>query len=426
MPFTPIPRWCVQDGQPCWMIDWREFFRTGVIDQGLGGQMRLFHVVFTIRILHSGTLTFWDDDGSIIRRHGLLLHEDRSAHVLKRHELAVTAGNILEIAQWQLLGGWLWGAGAGGLLHRRSAREVVASYITRAEDRCRLAEGPALKVFTDGRSPLRTAAAIHSLILNGYGPSEVRLYGDSQWSSATRETFSQVLPFAKIVGTHDVLSRIRSVGGPQLADWARRYWWVMKTCIALMEPPKEFCLLDDDVFVLDSVSDALGAFRDHDLVYSPDFDHGAEYVATWGRVLGTSGHLTTGDFNAGLYWCRHYLDPRQIAAYLLRVPPAGRPNFYWEQGFIAVAYSRRTHMALSSQRYLFPLCDGLPGGVLGYDLRQNPCGFTSIHYGGLGQKPPDEFMDQLVPDLLWRHRERESMFSVAESHYQPGLTEAGR
>ena len=426
MPTTPIPRWWVQDGEPCWMIDWREFFRSGVIDQGLGGQMRLFHVVFTIRVLHSGTLVFWDDDGCIIRRQGLLLHQDRSAHTMTRHELAVSGGDILEVAQWQLLGGWLWGGRVGGQVHRRrSPLDVIAGYVGRVHDRCLLPEGPPLKVFTDGRCPLRTAVGVHSLILNGYAPSEVRLYGDSQWSHTAREAFGQTLPFAKVVGTEEVLGRIRSAGGPQLADWARRYWWVMKTCVALIEPPAVFCLLDDDVFVLDSVADALEAFQNHDLVFGPDFDHGGEYMATWGRVLGISGHLSTGNFNAGLYWCRQHLDPRQVAAYMLRVSPASRPNFYWEQGFIAAAYARRAHMALPSQRYLFPLCDGLPGGLLGYDFRRNPCGFASIHYGGLGQKPSDDFMDQLVPELLWRHGDRDTGSPLSGfEHRNPLFAEA--
>jgi hypothetical protein len=418
MPSTPIPRWCLQDGEPCWMIDWREFFRGGLEDHGIGGQMRQFHVTFTVRVQEYGTLVFWDDDGCIIRRNGRHLHEDRSAHVLTRHELAVNAEDILEIAQWQLTGGWLWGARASGLSQRRlRPDELITGYAARSARRCRTPEGPPLKVFTDGRTPVRAAAAIHSLILNGYAPSQVLLYGDSQWSSAARDTFSRALPFAQVVPTGDVVSRIRAAGGPQLADWARRYWWVMKTCIALIEPPAEFCMLDDDLFVLDSVSDALAAFHTHDLVFAPDADHGSHYAATWARVLGISGPITSGTFNAGLYWCRQRGDARQIAANMLRVSPTGRPNFYWEQGFIAAVYARRPHLALPTPRYFYPLFDGLPGGILGYDFRRNPCGFASMHFGGLGVKPTDDIMGLLLPDLLWRHLphlpDEETLFAVS-------------
>jgi hypothetical protein len=41
--------------------------------------------------------------------------------------------------------------------------------------------------------------------------------------------------------------------------------------------------MDDDVFILDRVDDALEAFERCDLVYSPDmYNWGEEYLKIWG------------------------------------------------------------------------------------------------------------------------------------------------
>jgi hypothetical protein len=46
------------------------------------------------------------------------------------------------------------------------------------------------------------------------------------------------------------------------------------------------------------------------------------------------------------------------------------------------------------------LLDGLPGGILGYDYRNNPCGFRAIHFGGLPEKPSDAVALVLADDIL--------------------------
>jgi hypothetical protein len=68
-----------------------------------------FHVIFEIEILKSGSLAFWADDGSIIERGGLIVHQDRTAHRLQRNLIIVSAGERLRIASWQCYGDWLWG-----------------------------------------------------------------------------------------------------------------------------------------------------------------------------------------------------------------------------------------------------------------------------------------------------------------------------
>jgi len=411
-PWRPQPCWRVVEGEPCWLIDWCDFFKMGV--SGIGGEMRGFHVVFRARVLRSGRLVFWDDDGSIVRRGGVVIHEDRSAHVLRRSEIAVDAGDVLEIAHWQLDGEWLWGA--RDIRPDGPSAEPLAlllPHLASVRERLARPDGPPLKLFTHGGSPLRTVTAIYSMVLNGYAPEAVYLYGDRQWSAASRALFEAALPFARTVRTAEVLSRIASLGQPRLAQMAERHWWIMKTCVGLLEPPSGFCLMDDDVVVLEPVADALEQFRTSDLVYAPDWNHGAAYQASWARPFALRQPLGTGRFNAGLYWCRQVHEPRALARVLASVPAAGRTAFVWEQGCIAAAYAGRATHELPGHRYFYPLFEGLPGGLLGYDYASNPCEFATIHFGGLAAKPGDEMTRYLAPQVLGRMDQRPVSMGIA-------------
>ncbi|MEJ7709309.1 MAG: hypothetical protein WKF84_05485 [Pyrinomonadaceae bacterium] len=210
------------------------------------------------------------------------------------------------------------------------------------------------------------------MILNGYQPSEVLLFGEHQWTHAARKLFNDALPFAKVIPTNELLSKVESLGGPQLSDITRHYWFVMKAVVGLLYPPNEFCLMDDDVFILDPVDDALSAFEKCDLAYAPDFNHGKAYRATWGWINESSTVERNGTFNAGLYWMRNNYDPRRVASLLLRVPPGETEAHHWEQGFIATLFTPNKTIQLPMQRYFYPFFDGLPGGMLGYDYALNP------------------------------------------------------
>ena len=408
MPFRPHPRWTIVDDELCSMINWRDFFRNGMPEwPGPSGKMRGFHVVFRIRIKRNGTFVFWDDDGSWIRHNGMIVHCDPFAHVLERSELQVRAGDELEVAQWQQGGSWLWGAYLEPETPPLSPTSVLLPYLAAVRQRLRQPDGPPLKLYTNGASPARVVVALYSLVLNGYSPSEVILYGEEQWSDAARRIFADTLPFARVVRSHDVRGRLRSVGGPRLVALAERHWFVMKTCVALLCPPNNFCLMDDDVFILDRVDDALKAFRRHDLVFQPDLDHSQEYLNTWswihdGQRVPTS--LTNGTFNAGLYWMRNRFNPGSVAMSMLWRPPdeseiEWRP-WRWEQGLIAVLFAHSRTFQLPSQRYFYPLFEGMPGGFLEYDYAQNPSRFASIHFGGAAVKPVDLAILRLVPFIL--------------------------
>ena len=403
-----IPQWKLHlmDDTPGWMIDWRDHFRNGSKrwNPYEGGEMRGFHVVFCLEIHHTGRLVFWDDDGSIIRRNGEVIHEDRSAHALKRNQVEVEAGDVLEIAQWQFGWDWQWCAvlESEAPYHTKSAHELFLGYSGKVERQLLHPTGPPLKMYTNASNPLRTIAAIYSMVLNGYTPSSIVLYGEEQWSARSRALFASLLPFARICSLQEAVFHIQQYGSPQLVDLARRNWFVMKACVALFMPPAESCLMDDDIFILDSVGDALDQFSRCDLVYGPDQDLSECYVKTWGALLGHSGTLPTARFNAGLYWIRNIPDPRRLARIAVRCRP-GMP-FFWEQGLIAMAYAGRATHQRPSQRYPFILFDGLPGGLHGYDYAQNPCGFAAVHYGGLAEKPSDGFALQFLSDVLERWR----------------------
>jgi hypothetical protein len=58
-------------------------------------------------------------------------------------------------------------------------------------------------------------------------------------------------------------------------------------------------------------------------IHSPDADFGGGHLRYWGLLIhGELRSLPTGTFNAGLFWIRHFVDPRSIAEYALRSNPA--------------------------------------------------------------------------------------------------------
>jgi hypothetical protein len=397
LPDLPQPQPATVHGESCWLIDWCRLFGGGLgrlNGQPSPGEMRGFHVVFRLTIHVAGALIFWDDDGSIIRRDGAILHEDRGVHPLARSVLEVQAGDVLEVAHWQRYGDWQWAA--------RVAPSVAAllPYRTAVQERLAAPGGPPLKLYIGGAAPLRSAVAIYSMILNGYSPAEVLIFGDYQWSEAARRLLAELLPFARVAPTEQVLARIGGLGQPGLADLALRHWSAMKLAISLLCPPHTFCLMDDDVFILEPLDDALAAFAEHALVFAPDADYAPAYRAIWAQP----GAPCIGRLNTGLFWMRNAHAPREVAAAMMRVPPHRAAHWQWEQGFMATRYAGEPAHELPTQRYFYPYFDGLPGGVAGYDYGGNPCGFASIHFGGLAAKPSDANALALAPAILGRRR----------------------
>jgi hypothetical protein len=241
------------------------------------------------------------------------------------------------------------------------------------------------------------------MVLNGY-TNGVRLFGEGQWPQPSHDLFRELLPFAHVVSRNGALHHIRNFGGHGLVELSQKHWFVMKTFVALAIPPVESCLMDDGVFILDHLTDALEQFHHCDLVYTPDQDLGDGYVNTWRSLLRRSGSIATNRLTQDSTGSGTY--PRLEQSRTPRFEPAlpRGYHFLWEQELIAVAYANQPTCELLNQRYLFPLFDGLPGGLLGYDYAVNPCGFVSIHYGGLAEKPSDEVALQLFGAIVGRRR----------------------
>ena len=395
MHVRPQPQWRNLGGDDCWTIDWRELFRAG---EGFGGEMCGFHIVFQIRVKTTGRLTFYSDDGCIIRRDGAVIHCDRAAHPAVRNQIDVEAGDHLEVAQWQFHRDWIWGARIDS---PASAPDMqLRSWLPAIEKRLAAPDGPPLKMYCRGATPVRTVVSLYSMILNGYAPSAVHLYGDYQWPAAARSLFATLLPFAQVNGIQEVSEEIRSVGGKALVDMARANWFVMKSCVSLLCGPGEFCLMDDDIFILDDVGDALSAFQDCDFVFAPDADSEEFYQNLWRGVFGHTTIKPTASLNTGLYWLRLRRDRREIAELLLRGSGILHAAWAWEQGFFANLYADGAVFRLPPQRFFYPYFDGLPGGVTGYDYALNPCGFASVHFGGPVNKPGDAVAELLAPQIL--------------------------
>jgi hypothetical protein len=379
------------------VIDWRELFHAG---EGYRGEMSRFHIVFTIRVNENGILAFYCDDGCIIRRNGVVVHSDRLAHHLVRSELAVQVGDRLEIAHWQYFGNWMWGARIE--TDDCPVEQRILAWIPEVEARLARPNGPALKMFSHGASPLCTVVALYSMILNGYRPSGVYLYGDYQWSEPSRRIFASLLPFATITTRNEVTEIARRLGGEHLVQMADQYWWVMKCCVALLCDPGEFCLMDDDIFVLNPVDDALEMLRTRDFVFAPDANYADNYKRTWGGVFGHYAIESTESLNTGLYWIRRLHEPAHIAKLLVGGAATMADACTWEQGFFAYLYADRAVHRLSPQSYFYPLFDGLPGGICGYDYALNPCGFSTVHFGGPVRKPADAMIGQITDQILGR------------------------
>jgi hypothetical protein len=415
LPYLPQPNWEMIDGRPAFAIDWRETFRRGVRHppNATCGDLSGFHVVFEIRVCADGRLSFWDDDGCVIRLGGNVVHCDRTAHALRRSEIEVRAGTRLCIAQWQCVNEWVWAASFCAVLDQPDCEESVLRHRDAVDDFLTRPNGPPLRVFSRGDAPVRTALAIYSMILNGYRPSQVELFGEHQWDSGAREFFEAMLPAARIHSTGTLLQSWRALGGAPLARFAQQHWFVMKACLGLLSPPGEFCLMDDDVFVLDAVNDALGFLQRCDAVFTPDTNHGAAYLDVWGGLFGNAAlspdRLPTARMNTGLLWLRPVQDSASLAALILQGrQTVGIGAWAWEQGLFANVYAHRQVHQLSSARYLLPLWEGLPRGVLGYDYRNNPCGFAAIHFAGLWNKPSNAAAAWLAPQILERKQEVEA------------------
>src|SRR5881409_2386118 len=151
-------------------------------------------------------------------------------------------------------------------------------------------------MYSGAAVPARSILCLYSMILYGYRPSSIHIFGEYQWNPEARDLLSALLPFAHVVPTADVQTRLYAIR-PEVAELAMHHWCVMKLCAGVLYPTNEYCLMDDDMFIVDSVSDALTEFERRDLVYAPDADYSSDYRNM--LHLEPSHSLPTGNVNTG-------------------------------------------------------------------------------------------------------------------------------
>ncbi len=405
MPSLPAWRFHVLDGVDCDALDWTDFFRSDLQMNGGPGaaQMRGFYVVFHIRVQQTGRLMFFDTDGCIIRRNGEIVHEDRERHPVRQHEIKVRIGDRLEIAQWQSGGLWIWGARCEAL--QCTVNELLQDlelYWPHIGQALARPEGPALKVFTNGVDPVRCALSIYSLALNGYRPAGIQVFGDYQWSARSTRILQKLLPFADIVSLSRV-ERTLDALNPGLMPLARRVWGAMKICIGLFFPPREYCFLDDDIFVVGRMDDAFQLWDRHDFVHAPDNMTTFRYSPVRYPKRPGSPEPAPRNLSTGIYLLKNHGDLGAQSERLLNTPIDDHHSWFWEQGFFSWEFAYGSTAALPDQRYFVPRFDGLPGGLYGYDWRRNPCDFACVHFGASNWKPGDEDAGILFHEIAGRH-----------------------
>ncbi len=241
MPVLPCWQFRMLDRVSYYTLEWTDVFRTDLnrAGQPTPGEMRGFHVIFRLRVQRGGRLVFFDSDGCIIRRNGETVHEDREAHPVTRHELHVEYGDHLEVAQWQSGGSWSWGARweKGRSPAADMLLDTLATYQSHVREALTRPNGPTLKIYTGGVQPVRSVLSVYSMVLNGYRPAGIQVYGEYQWTPRARHVFTTLLPFADIVETAHVEDTLETIN-PALVPMARSTWNVMKVCIGLFMPTK--------------------------------------------------------------------------------------------------------------------------------------------------------------------------------------------
>ncbi|HEY3840384.1 MAG TPA: hypothetical protein VGL72_27620 [Bryobacteraceae bacterium] len=362
--------------------------------------MRDFGVVFRIRVNSRGRLVFACGGRCAIKRGNSLVFKG-----LADPEVVIDtkAGEILDVAVAHDCEEWTWGA---RIEHTATGSELLTIHLPRVVAKLRKPTGPPLKVFTDARCPIRTIVSIYSMILNGYSPAKVYLYGGYQWKPFARILLAQFLPFASLVKQPVICGQITQSASSEVADLAKQHWMLMKACVSLFCDPADFCAMDDDLFILKPVSSAVALAGEHDLVFAPDNDNAELYQSIWGDVFGETPVTATARLNGALYWLQMRKDRKRVGELMMRGfdKLSGwnkvHETWAWEQGFYAHLFAGDRVVELPKKSYWYPYLSGLPGGMMGYDYANNPCGFTMIHFGGDVDKPTDGDALTLMPQIL--------------------------
>ncbi len=396
----PAPDWCQFGGHDYWTLDWGELFRGG--DRYLG-TMPGFGVIFQVRIQTAGQFAFTSGGHCEIRRGPEELYRGLP---LPDAAVAVAPGDILQIAVAHGPDDWRF----GGRIEPtgKAGTDLANVYLPRVLERLLHPDGPPLKVFTDARNPMRTVISIYSMILNGYSPKHVYIYGSYQWKPFVNTLLGKFLPFATPVLFSGIEEQVTRFAPGILTETAKDHWYLMKSCVSLLCEPSVFCMMDDDLFILDSVATPQALAGERDFVFVPERDNSLLYGSIWGSEFDHPSLAATGRVNTALYWLNMQKDRKEVADRMVRGLGKLENKWAWEQGFYAHLFAGDKLHELPAASYWYPFFCGLPGGMAGYDYANNPCGFTMVHFGGDVEKPSDATALQLMPQILGRKLPRGS------------------
>jgi hypothetical protein len=306
---------------------------------------------------------------------------------------------------------------AEGMLDLAEIAHLLTPLAAAAAGRMVIPNGPTVAVYSDGTSPVRTAIAIYSLVLNGYAPHSVKVFGEHRWSEGTKAFFQASLPFAEIPATEELRSAIRRAGDKALERMIAENDFGLRAAMALFVSNDEMCILEDDVVIIDGLDEGVNRLRTHDLVYAPANDKGRQFRMRWPTVRKLPTALIAADFGGGLYWLRPTSHPALIAEYILQlaVPSGGEPDSDWLNGLIALSYARYDVWKLPEHLHTNAATVSgdtheqqaqLREKLLSYDYQHNPMRLCSICLDSPLRPLSDREALALVPSLFARSATR--------------------
>jgi SAM-dependent methyltransferase len=311
---------------------------------------------------------------------------------------------------------------------------LLSPLAAEAARRIAIPNGPPVAVYCDGNSPVRAAIAIYSLILNGYGPEKVALFGEHRWSEETKAFLQASLSFAEFPATESLRSAVRRAGGETLEGMIGGNDFGLRAAMALFVSNEEMCILEDDVVVLDGLDEGVNRLRTHDLVFAPAIDKGRQFRKRWPTARKLPRPLATADFGGGLYWLRPVTHPGLIAQQILRLsmPSGGNPDRDWLNGLIALAYARHDIWKLPEQLHIntASALEATPKQlvqlrqtILSYDFQRNPSRLGSVCLAPPLQPLSDGEALAVAPFLFVRSGSRRTELTT---HHQTLQSEKSR
>lgn len=367
------------------------------------------HVIMRIRLRRTGDLVLRTSSACVIRHAGRVVAEQRRSHALAADPIVLNLvdGDVLDIALWCGKDGWSLAVDAAPISPDIPSLDVYLPAVLR---RLESPDGPPLVLTTDGLMPNRLALAVYSLILNGFAPSAVEIYGEHRWPELQRQRINELLPFARIVPTTQFRQRVRDSAGPTL-DRPLDEDVVFDTAVLLLGGGPEACCITDDLVVLEPLTGALKQFRGADLVGCTTTTPAD--LQPWIDLLDFDEPSAAAHLAFDLFFRRATADPADLLLDLVSLTPyeaqeaandpARMDISTWQRSAIAFCFSDAAIASLPTGTLPDP-ADTPPGGPFGYDLTTNPDRRIALRFGRTNSLIACDVLIPAVADaVLHRH-----------------------